>query len=126
MNTVRFHDNAGQFLKSIAIILFTMFIIRLGLIEVFDIGDVVIFDVAGISAVLNITVVVAIFIWPVVSCFFQLSLQHAHETMGLGVIVNGRPLTSAPANKQKIELSVASIDEVPSIPATNEKPNDKT
>lgn len=110
MNTVRFHDSAGQFLKSIAIILFVMSIIRFGLKEVFDIGDVVIFDVAGISAVHNINVVVAIVIWPVVPSFFQLSLQHAHETMGLGVIVNGRPLTSAPANKQQIELAVAGID----------------
>jgi len=42
----------------------------------------------------------------------QLAVQHFHETVGVGVVVNAAALTLVPAQEQEVVLAVALIDEI--------------
>jgi hypothetical protein len=53
---------------------------------------------------------------PVVLYLGQASLEHFHEAVAVGVIVDGRRLSFVPAQNHQIEAIVSGIDEIPRVP----------
>jgi hypothetical protein len=52
---------------------------------------------------------------PVEADFFQLAVQHFHEAMSVGVIVNGRTLTRSPAEDYQIEFAIIFVHQNPGV-----------
>lgn len=52
---------------------------------------------------------------PCVADFAQSALQHFHEAMRVGVIVDGRSVAGAPAQDHQVEFPIAGIDQIASV-----------
>lgn len=55
-------------------------------------------------------------IWPGVPDLVQRSVQHFHEAVSVGMVVDGRSVALAPTQEHQVKLAIALIDQIPGIP----------
>lgn len=81
--------------------------------RVIDVGNLVVFkDPLGFLHHVSLSLP----LWPLKQCFLQLPLQHLHEAVGIGVVVDTTAVALSPTQDHEVELPIALIYQISGVP----------